>query len=102
MDLGQRSEAGANQPASTGIGGLDDVLRGGLTPHRVYLIEGVPGSGKTTLAMQFLLEGIRNGESVLYVTLSETEDEIRSVATSHGWDLSKLTIRELFPTEQGL
>ena len=64
--------------AATGIEGLDDVLGGGLTPHRLYLIEGVPGSGKTTLALQFLLEGARRGEPVLYVTLSETEEELRA------------------------
>ena len=71
--------------AATGIVGLDDILRGGLTRHRLYLVEGVPGSGKTTLALQFLLEGLRSGEKVLYVTLSETQEELRSVAASHGW-----------------
>ncbi|HZL90646.1 MAG TPA: ATPase domain-containing protein, partial [Pirellulaceae bacterium] len=65
--------------AKTGISGLDDILGGGFTPHRLYLIEGVPGSGKTTLAVQFLLEGIRQGEPVLYVTLSESTDELRAV-----------------------
>src|SRR5947207_4860071 len=88
--------------AATGIRGLDDILRGGFTSKRIYLLEGVPGAGKTTLAMQFVLEGIRNGESALYVTLSETEEEIRAVARSHGWDLANLVIRELFPTDQGL
>ena len=60
---------------STGIAGLDDILRGGLTPGRLYLVEGNPGSGKTTLAIQFLLEGVRRGEPTLYVTLSETYRE---------------------------
>jgi circadian clock protein KaiC len=83
----------------TGVRGLDDVLCGGLLPHRLYLLEGMPGSGKTTLAFQFLLEGVRRGESVLYVTLSETEDEIRDVATSHGWTLDGVTIRELTASE---
>jgi circadian clock protein KaiC len=88
--------------AATGIAGLDDILRGGLTPHRLYLVEGVPGSGKTTLAIQFLLEGVRNGEKVLYVTLSETEEELGGVADSHGWSLEGITLRELVPSEQSL
>jgi len=86
----------------TGVEGLDDVLFGGLLPHRLYLLEGMPGSGKTTLAFQFLLEGVRRGEPVLYVTLSETEEEIRDVATSHGWTLDGVTIRELTATESAL
>jgi circadian clock protein KaiC len=81
---------------------LDDILRGGFTPHRLYLIEGVPGSGKTTVAMQFLLEGVRRGEPVLYVTLSETEEELRQVAASHGWSLDGVTIRELIPSAASL
>ena len=88
--------------AATGIEGLDDVLGGGLTPHRLYLIEGVPGSGKTTLALQFLMEGAQRGEPVLYVTLSETEEELRQVAASHGWSLDGITIRELVPSEESL
>jgi circadian clock protein KaiC len=65
---------------STGIAGLDNVLCGGLDPDRLYLIEGEPGTGKTTLALQFLLEGARHGERGLYVTLSESERELRLVA----------------------
>jgi circadian clock protein KaiC len=85
------------QRAATGVRGLDDILNGGLVPNRLYLVEGMPGSGKTTLALQFLLEGARMGERVLYVTLSETEDEMRAVADSHGWNLDGVTIRELIP-----
>jgi circadian clock protein KaiC len=81
--------------ARTGVEGLDEILRGGLTPHRLYLVEGVPGSGKTTMALQFLIEGVRNGERVLYITLSETEEELRSVAESHGWSLDGVSIQEL-------
>ena len=88
--------------ATTGIAGLDEVLGGGFTPNRLYLIEGVPGSGKTTMALQFLLEGVRRGEPVLYVTLSETEEELRGVSASHGWSLDGITVRELVPSEDSL
>jgi circadian clock protein KaiC len=86
----------------TGVEGLDDILCGGLTPNRLYLVEGVPGSGKTTLAMQYLLQGLRIGEAVLYVTLSETEEELRAMAKSHDWTLDGVTIRELVPPEEAL
>src|SRR5688572_19529591 len=88
--------------ASTGVAGLDDILNGGLLENRLYLVEGMPGSGKTTFAFQFLLEGVARGESVLYVTLSETEEEISAVAASHGWDLKGISIRELVPTAAAL
>ena len=88
--------------AATGIPGLDDILNGGLIPNRLYLIEGMPGSGKTTLAFQFLLDGVRRGEPVLYITLSETEEEIRDVAASHGWSLDGISIKELIPSEKTL
>jgi circadian clock protein KaiC len=87
--------------AATGIRGLDDILGGGLTPARLYLVEGTPGSGKTTLALQFLLEGERQGEKGLYVTLSETAEELRSVAATHGWSLDGIELFELV-SEAGL
>jgi circadian clock protein KaiC len=79
----------------TGIQGLDQILNGGLPSHRIYLVEGSPGTGKTTLALQFLREGARLGEKTLYVTLSETRDEIHGVARSHGWTLDGLDLYEL-------
>ena len=87
---------------STGIAGLDDILRGGLTPARLYLVEGNPGSGKTTLSLQFLLEGVRLGEHTLYVTLSETKRELVSVARSHGWTLDGIDIHEMEAAEESL
>lgn len=81
----------------TGIEGLDDVLQGGFPPNRVYLVEGEPGAGKTTLALQFLMEGVRLGEAGLYVTLSETKEELEASALSHGWTLEGLNIHELVP-----
>jgi len=83
----------------SGIEGIDDILGGGLTPHRMYLVEGAPGTGKTTLALQFLLEGVQEGQVGLYITLSETRSELISVADSHGWDLSEFRILELLSDE---
>ncbi len=80
---------------TTGIPGLDHVLNGGLPANRLYVVEGDPGSGKTTLALQFLLEGVRAGQRVLYVTLSETLDELTDVAESHGWSLDGIDFVEL-------
>ncbi|NJN16686.1 MAG: AAA family ATPase [Oscillochloris sp.] len=82
-------------PAATGIIGLDNILGGGFTPHRLYLIEGNPGAGKTTLSLQFLLEGLRHSERGLYITLSETAEELHESAASHGWSLDNLEIYEL-------
>ncbi len=87
---------------ATGIEGLDKILHGGLTADRLYLIEGMPGSGKTTLAFQFLLEGARRGEKVLYLTLSETRSEVEGMAASHGWSLDGITVSELMPSEDAL
>jgi circadian clock protein KaiC len=98
-----KTTARTAQPlAATGVAGLDNILFGGLTSSRMYLVEGVPGSGKTTLGIQFLQEGARLGEQVLYVTLSESAEELRDVAASHRWSLDGITIRELIPSEQSL
>ena len=85
--------------AATGIAGLDDILGGGLKRDRVFLFEGSPGTGKTTAALSFLLAGAAAGERVLYVTLSETEAELRDTATAHGWSLDGVDIFELAPPE---
>jgi circadian clock protein KaiC len=87
---------------SIGIAALDGVLGGGLTPNRMYMVEGVPGSGKTTLGLQYLMAGVAAGESTLYVTLSESEDEVRAIADSHGWDFTGLNIVEIIPDENHL
>ncbi|MHA3772306.1 ATPase domain-containing protein [Verrucomicrobiota bacterium sgz303538] len=87
---------------TTGIDGLDDVLCGGLPRNRLYLIQGTPGVGKTTLALQFLMEGARQGETGLYITLSETKEELHAVAESHDWHLDKINLFELSALEEQL
>lgn len=89
-----------NSRASTGIPGLDEILGGGFPKERLYLVHGTPGVGKTTLAMQFLLQGLKEGESGLYITLSETQEELELVARSHGWDISQLHLYELAKIEE--
>jgi circadian clock protein KaiC len=96
------TEGRNNTRSTTGVEGLDEILSGGLPKHRLYLIQGDPGVGKTTLALQFLLEGARLGETGLYITLSETKDELESVAESHGWDLSRIHLYELSAMEEQL
>ena len=86
----------------TGIRGLDDVLSGGLIPARLYLVDGNPGAGKTTLALQFLREGVRAGERCLYVTLSETAEELAAGAASHGWTMDGIEVVELIAEEREL
>lgn len=107
--MNTKSSTGDSQPSdnrqdkmATGNEGLDDVLCGGFPANRLYLVEGDPGTGKTTLALNFLLEGARAGESVLYVTLSETKEELTAVAESHGWSLDSINIYELIPAEESL
>ncbi len=86
--------------ARTGVVGLDDILAGGFAPGHVYLLEGAPGTGKTTVAIQFLMEGARLGETGLYITLSESEKELREGAASHGWTMGDgIHVYELVPPE---
>jgi circadian clock protein KaiC len=87
---------------ATGIAGFDDIIGGGFTRNRLYLVEGNPGSGKTTLALQYLLQGARLGEHGLYITLSETAEELRAVAASHGWSLDGVDLVELIPSNDSL
>jgi circadian clock protein KaiC len=96
---GKKTRREAQKRPATGIEGLDNVLHGGFARGRLFLIEGNPGTGKTTIALQFLLAGAEAGERGLYVTLSETEDELRMSAASHGWSLDGIEIFELVPPE---
>jgi circadian clock protein KaiC len=88
-----------NAFVSTGIPGLDNILGGGLTKERLYLLEGDPGAGKTTMALQFLIEGARNGETVLYITLAENDIELRAVADAHGFSMDGVHVHEVIPEE---
>jgi circadian clock protein KaiC len=89
----------ADERCPSGVEGLDDILAGGLPRAGFYLVQGDPGSGKTTLALQFLLEGLRRGEKVFYITLSETKQELLKVARSHGWSLDKIPVLDLSAVE---
>ncbi len=88
-----------NRFLSTGVPGLDTILGGGLTSDRLFLIEGEPGTGKTTFALQFLFEGVRRGESVIYITLAETRVELTAVAQSHGWSMDGIHVEDIIPNE---
>lgn len=87
---------------SIGVAGIDDILGGGLPAGHLYLLEGDPGTGKTTIAMQFLLEGIKRGERCMYVTLSESKAELEQVAASHGWSLAPIVVCEMMPSDEDL
>jgi len=89
----------SDERCPSGVEGLDDILAGGLPRDCFYLVQGDPGSGKTTLALQFLLEGVRRGEKVFYITLSETKKELLKVARSHGWSLDKIPVLDLSAVE---
>jgi circadian clock protein KaiC len=88
--LGSHITRATTELLATGINGLDDILRGGLARNHLYLIEGDPGTGKTTIAIQFLLEGARLGQRGLYITLSESKTEILEIGRSHGWSLANI------------
>ncbi|MCK1344488.1 ATPase domain-containing protein [Bradyrhizobium sp. CW11] len=100
MKGSDRSKATAK--VSTGIDGFDGILDGGYASNRVHLVEGQPGTGKTTLALQFLMRGVAAGERCLYITLSESKEELEQVAETHGWDLGGIDIFELVPAELSL
>lgn len=102
MQSRSETQSSTGTRISSGNSGLDDILGGGLDADRMYLYEGKPGTGKTTLALEFLLEGARNGEKALYISLSETEAELKLVASRHGWDLKGVDIFELVPPETTL
>src|SRR6187549_557125 len=97
--MNQPSPSPVSDRCTTGVEGLDEVLQGGFPKNHLYLIQGDPGAGKTTLALQFLLDGVRRGESGLYITFSETKTELETVARSHGWDLSSIQLFDLSTIE---
>src|SRR5262245_14948019 len=96
----EMKEDQASEPS--GIAGIDNFLRGRFTRNYMYLVSGLPGTGKTTLALQFLRAGAEQGERCLYVTLSETRSEVEAAAQTHGWDLEGIDIAELAPSEHKL
>jgi len=101
VTLSTPSSARKDRIVSTGCAGLDDILGGGLTRNHLYLIEGDPGTGKTTLALQFLLAGVAAGEKGIYITLSESPKELTEVAESHNWSLDDISLVEMAPHSSG-
>jgi circadian clock protein KaiC len=101
-NAGPTNTVQADVRLKSGVEGLDDILNGGFPSNHLYLLEGDPGTGKTTVALQFLLEGTRAGESCLYVTLSESRRELQGVAESHGWSLDSIPIFEMTPQEEDI
>ncbi len=100
MNIEQGSQSNTTKDlVATGVAGLDSILCGGLPRNRMYLVQGDPGVGKTTLALEFLIEGARRGERCLYVTLSETQEELQAVARAHGWSLESVAIYEMSAAE---
>lgn len=100
--MAERLEPGSQPIVQTGIEGLDLILRGGLIQHRMYLVEGDPGCGKTTLGLQYLLAGARQGERCMLVALSETAEELDAIATEHGWSLEGVNVFELRASQESL
>lgn len=100
--MDSEDDIAGGEAVSTGVAGLDDILVGGYSSNRIHLVEGLPGAGKTTLALQFLRAGLAAGETTLYITLSETEPEIVHSAGTHGWKLDGIHIFELIPPELSL
>lgn len=104
-ELAVKTASSSNQKndlIKTGNPNLDDILGGGLVKNRVYLLQGNPGTGKTTLGLQFLIEGVKNGEKTLYFTLSENRQELNAAAQSHGWTLEGIEIFEILTPEEEL
>jgi circadian clock protein KaiC len=92
----------SEQPLPSGVPGLDGVLAGGFTPGRIYVIDGQPGSGKTTLALQFLIAGVQAGETTMFIALAESRPELESIARSHGWSLAGIRMHEVVPSKESL
>src|ERR1700752_2256698 len=100
--MSANAEASPSSLVATGVMGLDHIMGGGLVENRMYLLEGKPGSGKTTLSLQFLMEGVRLGEWCMFVRLSESVEQLRATAKSHAWSLDGIHILEIIPSEESL